>query len=339
MRILQISPKRPSLKKIKAAAQVIKQAGIVAFPTETVYGLGADALNEQAVSKIFKAKGRPYNDPLIIHIADKEDIFKLAKDVPGQAMELIKIFWPGPLTMVLKKSGIVPGIISAGLNTVAVRMPKNLIALNLIKCAGVPIAAPSANLFGRPSPTCAAHVIDDLEGKIDMVLDGGVTEIGVESTVVDLTRRPFRILRPGGITKEELENVMGEIEIYSVKDKIICSPGMLTHHYSPKAELILVEKKSGQIREMKRLVLKFEKQGKKVGIMTTSENQNKFNGFKINSMGSSKDLKTCAINLFSVLRNFDKKKTDYIIAEGIEPQGLGLTIMDRLRRAANKSFR
>ncbi|MBA3065347.1 threonylcarbamoyl-AMP synthase, partial [bacterium] len=215
----------------------------------------------------------------------------------------------------------------------------NLIALNLIKCAGVPIAAPSANLFGRPSPTCAAHVIDDLEGKIDMVLDGGVTEIGVESTVVDLTRRPFRILRPGGITTEELENVMGEIEINSAKDKIICSPGMLTHHYSPKAELILVERKNGQIKEMKRLALKFKKQGKKVGIMATSENQSKFNGFKIKNMGSSKDLKTCAINLFSVLRNFDKEKIDYIIAEGIEPQGLGLTIMDRLRRAATKSIR
>ncbi|MFH1957841.1 MAG: L-threonylcarbamoyladenylate synthase [bacterium] len=336
MRILKIDYRRPSLKKIKDAAQIIKHGGLVAFPTETVYGLGADALNAQAVSKIFKAKGRPLKVPLIIHIADKNDIFTLAKDVPGQAVELIKIFWPGPLTLVLKKSDIVPGIISAGLNTVAIRMPKNSIALNLIKYAGTPIAAPSANLFGRPSPTCAAHVIDDLEGRIDMVLDGGVTEIGVESTVLDMTHTPFRVLRPGGISVKALKNVLGEVEINTGKNRIICSPGMLAHHYSPEAKLLLVEKSKEQIKEMKKLALKFKKQGKNVGIMTTSENQSKFNGFNIKVTGSSSDLKTCAFNLFSVLRSFDKEKTDTIIAEGIKPQGLGLTIMDRLRKASDK---
>ncbi|MBA3051929.1 threonylcarbamoyl-AMP synthase [bacterium] len=336
MRVLKINCRRPALKNIKIAAQSIRKGKLVAFPTETVYGLGADALNAAAVSKIFKAKGRPLNDPLIVHIADKEDIFRLSKDVPGEAAELMKIFWPGPLTLVLKKSGIVPDIVSSGLDTVAVRMPSNPIAFNLIKYALTPVAAPSANLFGRPSPTCAQHVIDDLEGKIDILIDGGKTDIGVESTVIDMTHKPFRVLRPGGISVKELKDALGEIEINSVNDNIICSPGMLKHHYSPQARLLLFERSGEQIKEMRKMALEFKKQGKKVGIMTTSENQKEFRGFKIKAIGSEDDLKTCAFNLFSVLRSFDTEKTDIIIAGGIETTGLGLAVMDRLRRASSK---
>lgn len=335
--IFKINPKKPDLKKIKIAAQAIRQGKLVAFPTETVYGLGADALNSQAVSKIFEAKGRPYNVPLIVHIGEKKELFNLAKEIPLETSKLIKKFWPGPLTLVLKKSNIVPDIVTAGLDTVAIRMPKNSIALNLIKFARTPIAAPSANLFGRPSPTCAQHVIDDLAGKVNVVLDGGKTEIGVESTVVDMTCKPFRILRPGGVTREKLREVLDEVIINSNKSKTIRSPGMLLRHYSPKAKLILVEKKNGQIEEMKRLALKFKNRGKDVGIMTTSKNQNKFNGFKIKIMGSSDNLKTCAINLFSILRSFDREKVDVIIAEGMKTHGFGLTIMDRLRKAATKN--
>lgn len=238
--------------------------------------------------------------------------------------------------MVLKKSGTVPDRVTAGLGTVAVRMPINPIALNLIKYAKTPVVAPSANLFGRPSPTCVQHVLNDLAGKIDVVLDGGVTEIGVESTVVDMTHKPFRILRPGAITVKELKAVLGEIEFNSSESKIILSPGMFSRHYSPKAKLILVEKRNAQIKEMKRLALKFKKQGKNVGIMVTSENQNKFNGFKVKTTGLRNNPMTYAANLFSILRNFDKEETDIIIAEGIKVQGIGLAVMDRLRKAANQ---
>ena len=333
--IFKINPEKIDSKKIKIAARSIRQGKLVAFPTETVYGLGSDVFNARAVLKIFKIKGRPGNDPLIVHISEKETLFNLAKEIPEEAMKLIDEFWPGPLTVVLKKSNIVPDIVTAGLDTVAIRMPKNSIALNLIKFAGTPVAAPSANLFGRPSPTCAQHVIDDLTGKVDIILDGGRTEIGLESTVVDMTRRPFRILRPGGITMKEIRRLLGKVELNSDESDIIRSPGVLPHHYSPKAKLLLVEKGNGQINEMKRLALNFKKQGKNIGIMVTSENQNKFNGFKIQVIGSINDSRTCAFNLFSILRSFDKEKVDVIIAEGIGLRGLGLTIMDRLRKASN----
>ncbi len=333
--VFKINPEKPDLRKIKIAAKAIKQGKIVAFPTETVYGLGANIFNSQAVLKIFEVKKRPLKDPLIVHIGDKKDVFNLAKKIPEEAMMLINKFWPGPLTVVLEKSDIVLNIITAGLDTVAIRMPKNLIALNLIKFAKTPICAPSANIFGRPSPTCAKHVLDDLGKKVDIVIDGGRTNIGLESTVIDMTRKPFRILRPGGITTEEISKLLGKVKLHTNKSKIIRSPGMLRHHYSPEANLILVEKKNGQISKIKRLALNFKKQGKHVGIMVTSENQNKFEGFKTKTIGSINDLRTCAFNLFSILRSFDKEKVDVIIAEGIKPQGFGLTIMDRLRKAAN----
>jgi len=336
--IFKINPKKPDLKKIKIAAQTIKEGKLVAFPTETVYGLGTDALNPDAVSKIFKIKKRPYNDPLIVHISDKKDLYRLVREFPEEVKILVNKFWPGPLTLVMKKSNIVPDIVTAGLDTVAIRMPKNQIALSLIKFAETPISAPSANLFGKSSSTCAQHVIDDLNGKIDIILDGGKTDIGLESTIIDTVHRPFRILRSGGITIEEIERLIGRVKLDSNYSDIIYSPGMLKHHYSPKAKLILVERNKCQIEKMKKLASKYKKQGKKIGILVTSENKNKFNGFKTKIMGSVNNLRVCANNLFSILRDFDKEKVDIIITEGINSKGLGLTIMDRLRKAAKEKI-
>ncbi len=231
---------------IRQAVRLIRRGEVVAFPTETVYGLGANALNPSAVKKIFEAKGRPADNPLIIHIHNKKDLKKLARDIPEITEKIIEKFWPGPLTIVLKKSKIVPKITTGGLNTVAIRMPQNKIASLLIKEAGVPLAAPSANFFGRPSPTLAKHVSADLAGRISMILDGGKTKIGIESTVIDLTGKTPMLLRPGGVTLEQIQRLLGEIKIHPMikgkKSKLIHrSPGMKYKHYSPNAKVILIE--------------------------------------------------------------------------------------------------
>jgi len=334
-KILKINPKKIDLDKIKIAAEVIKKGNLVAFPTETVYGLGADALNEQAVAKIFKAKERPFNDPLIVHIADIKELYRLSKQVPSVALKLAKTFWPGPLTLVLKKSELVSDIITAGLDTVAVRMPDDNIALNLIGEAQTPIVAPSANLFGRTSPTNAQHVADDLDGKIEMIIDGGKTKVGVESTVLDITAKPVRVLRAGGISVEQLKEVIDQVKISKELEKGFRSPGMLISHYSPRARLILVEERGeAQVEEARRLASEYKAQGFKVGIMAKEENQDKYNGFQVKVIGKGSELKTCAANLFAVLRSFDKEGFEIIIAEGLEEQGLGLAIMERLRKAS-----
>lgn len=334
-KILKINPKKIDLDKIKIAAEVIKKGNLVAFPTETVYGLGADALNEEAVTKIFQAKKRPFNDPLIVHIADIEELHRLSKQVPSVVLKLAKAFWPGPLTLVLKKSELVLDIITAGLDTVAIRMPANNIALSLIREAKNPIVAPSANLFGRTSPTNAQHVVDDLDGKIEMIIDGGKTKVGVESTVLDITARPVRVLRAGGISVEQLKEVIGQVKIGEELERGFRSPGMLISHYSPYARLILVEDKGeAQVEKARRLASEYKAQGFKVGIMAKEENQNKYNGFEVKVIGKGTELEMCATNLFSTLRSFDKEGFEIIIAEGLEEQGLGLAIMERLRKAA-----
>ena len=262
---------------IQEAAEVIKKGGLVAFPTETVYGLGADAFNSDAVSKIFAAKERPFNDPLIVHVADKQGLLRLSVEVYKITLDLVEAFWPGPLTLVLRKSAIVSSIVTSGLESIAVRMPDNPIALSLIKAARTPIAAPSANLFGRPSPVTAEHVLEDLEGKIDLILDGGKTRVGVESTILDLTQAPFRILRPGGVNLESLRTIIPDIEPYQ-GDKIL-SPGMFKRHYSPKARVILVEENGkAQIDRVNAIVSEFARQGYSVGIMAKEENKDKYNG-------------------------------------------------------------
>ena len=317
---------------IRIAADIIKSGGLVAFPTETVYGLGADALNPEAVAKIFEAKNRPLNDPLIVHIADIQDLLRLSNEVYKITLDLVDAFWPGPLTLVLKKSQTVPSIVTAGLETVAVRMPDHPVALSLIRESQTPIAAPSANLFGRPSPTTAQHVLDDLNGRVDLILDAGKTNVGVESTILDLTQTPFRILRPGGVNLESLRTIIPDIEPYN-GNKIL-APGMFIRHYSPKAKVILVEENgSVQIDKIKMLASEFAVQGYCIGIIAKEENKDKYSDFNVKVLGPAKNLNLCAANLFSILREFDKEGTQVIIAESVKEEGLGVAIMDRLRKA------
>jgi len=332
--VLKINPENIDLAKIKRAARVIKEGGLVAFPTETVYGLGADALNPKACAKIFEAKKRPLGDPLIVHISQKTDLFKLAKDFSDEAVELINEFWPGPLTLVLKKENMVPDVVTAGLDTIAIRMPANEIALALIRESEVPIAAPSANLFGRPSPVTAQHVKEDLDDRIDMIIDGGKTLVGVESTVLDLTQEVPSILRPGGVSIEELKEVSKRVEIFNQKDRILF-PGMYHRHYSPEAKVILIEGDDEiQVDKVRNLAYEFDLQGYSIGIMVKEENKDKYDGFSVKTIGPGDDLTICAANLFSVLREFDKQGVNVIIAEDVKEEGLGLAIMDRLRKAA-----
>ncbi len=365
LKILKINPRSVDIEKIKEASNLIKEGKIVAFPTETVYGLGADALNAKAVARIYEIKNRPSFDPLIVHIANKKDIFRLTYPIE-EVENLIDDFWPGPLTLVLKKRSIIPDIVSAGLDTVAVRMPANNIALELIKYASVPIAAPSANLFGRPSPTCAKHVIEDFGDKLDLIIDGGKTKIGLESTVLDLTSKPFRILRPGGISLEQLQpyNVVClEEEKTACKnsDKLLkqrqtlkeeqvqkmfstsLSPGMLPTHYSPNVPLILIEKSNVQMKKMREEIEKFIKRNKKVGLIITQNNKNNLNRGKVLEkvhkfyvVDSTDSFKYYAVNLFSFLREFERRGIEIILVEGIGEEGLGYAIMNRLRKAASK---
>jgi len=340
---VKVSSEKPQIDRIRIAASVIKKGGLVAFPTETVYGLGADALNRDAVAKIFKAKERPADNPIIVHIASKEDVYRLARDVPNKAEKLMAEFWPGPLTLILKRSSIVPDITVVGLDTIGIRMPSSKVALALIRESGTPIAAPSANRAGKPSPTTAQHVIDDLGGRIDVVLDGGPTRVGVESTVIDVTTRVPQILRPGGTSYEKLKKVLGKAALHpaaTAKKKIrglsARAPGMKHRHYAPEASMILVEGGLGKVVKMiNKLTALNMADGKKVGILGTDESMSNYDADVVKSLGSRKDKVTIARNLFRLLREFDKERVDIIIAEGITARGLGLAVMNRLRKAAN----
>lgn len=326
-KILKINPLSPEPSKIKEAAEVIKKGGSVAFPTETVYGLGADALNTEAIRKVFKAKGRPSDNPLIVHIATIADLELIAKRPSKTSLALINTFWPGPLTIILKRKKIVPDIVTGGLDTVAVRMPDNKIALSLIKKSGVPLVAPSANLSGRPSPTRARDVIADLTGKVDVIIDGGKTRIGIESTVIDMTTSPPTLLRPGGLSVEEIEKVAGPVQRLSASDenKPARSPGMKYRHYAPKAKMVIVE------GDLYKPAIKGLKEGKKVGILTFRKGF-KIDGCVIKYAGSRPG--TVAGRLFDILRAFDKDGVDLILSEPYGGKGLKLGIADRLKRAA-----
>ncbi len=340
-KIFKINPKAPNKFVIKQAASIIKKGGVVAFPTETVYGLGADALNPKALKKIFKIKRRPMDNPLIIHIAQKRDLKKLTNNIPVKAKILIKKLWPGPLTLVFKKSSIVPKEVTAGGKTVAIRMPKNLIALALIRAAQTPIAAPSANLAGKISPTTAGHVLEDFDKKIGLIIDGGKTSIGVESTVLDLTENPPVILRPGGITKETLEKIIGKVEtLKTFKGGKAKSPGLKYRHYAPKAKMILVAGNMNEmIKKIKRLADFYKRQNKKIGIMASAETKKYYNAENaILSVGSRKNLKTVARNLFSVLREFDRLKVEIILAECFPETEIGCAVQNRLKKAASRIY-
>ncbi len=322
---------KPTPRNIEIAASVIKRGGLVAFPTETVYGLGADATNEDAVRKIFEVKRRPLYDPVIVHVSSFDMLKEVVKEVP-EDLDKLSRFMPGPLTLILMRGERIPPLVSAGLPTVAVRMPASEIALSLIERSGVPIAAPSANLFGRPSSTKPEHVLHDLGGRIDIILDGGETRIGIESTVLDITKRPPEILRPGGITKEELEEVLGEVVLKERAGRPK-SPGQLKKHYSPRAKLLLFESYERMEEEIKKL-------GGKIGIMVPIEDAGRFEGrFIVKSPGSFSDLEGYGRRLFSTMRELDEEGVDYILAIAPPRRGVGLSIFDRLFKASGSEIK
>lgn len=324
--------------ELDQAAELLRGGEVVAFPTETVYGLGANALDPAAVAKIFQAKGRPQDNPLIVHCFEQAQIADLVTEIPPQAQLLMDRFWPGPLTLVLPKSEIVPEVVSAGLATVGIRIPDHLLALELIKRTGFPLAAPSANLSGRPSPTRAHHVITDLGGKIPAIVDGGETGWGLESTVLDCTVQPFRLLRPGGVTLEQLQEITPiqvDKAIYGSTVEAPASPGMKYQHYAPRAEVFLV---LGQDTPAKIVQLSedYLKAGKKVGVMTWSERCQLYPRLTCLSMGSSGDLVALANKLYHLLRESDRLGLEVLFIEGVSEEHLGLAIMNRLRKAANE---
>jgi len=340
--LLKVNPENPDLTKIQTGAQIIQKGGLVAFPTETVYGLGADALNPDAVLALFEAKKRPLDNPPIIHIADSREVFKLAYEVPKKAELIMKEFWPGPLTLIFKRLSIIPNVTVAGLDTVAIRMPKHKVALALIEQSGCPIAAPSANLAGKPSPTTAKHVYEDLNGRIDAILDGGPTSIGVESTVLDLSVDPPMVLRPGGTTFEALKQVLDNVKLHPFVEaekelplEKIKSPGMKHRHYAPRAEVILVEGPVSAVkRKIQELADAYALKDVKVGILATDETQKSYEAAIVKSLGSRFNLGIIAQNLFRLLREVDAEHVDVIIAEGIPSEGMGLAVMNRLRKAS-----
>jgi len=328
------------------AAEIIRQGGLVAFPTETVYGLGANGLDAKAAEKIYKAKGRPSDNPLILHISKKEELFPIVKTVPNAAQKLIEKCWPGPLTLIFEKADCVPDTTTGGLSTVAVRMPDHLIARRLIQESGIPIAAPSANTSGRPSPTKASHVIEDLFGKIDLILDGGSVGIGLESTIVDVTVDPPVILRPGYVTQEVISALLNEKVTLdaaltekmnqNIRPK---APGMKYRHYAPKADLVVVEGDPAAVaKKIEELAAEKTAEGKKVGIIGTKEFQNCYRTGYVKVIGTRENEKTIAQNLYTVLREFDEIQVDVIYSEGFSEENFGQAIMNRLLKAAGHNI-
>lgn len=326
---------------LELASEILKKGGLVAFPTETVYGLGGDALNPDASRKIYSAKGRPSDNPLIVHIADETDLQKIAKDIPEAAYKLMDVFWPGPMTMIFHKKPIVPDSTTGGLDTVAVRMPSHNVAYELIRRSGVMIAAPSANTSGRPSPTMASHVREDMEGKIDMIIDGGDCRYGIESTIIDMTGDVPTILRPGYITREMLEDVIGKVEVdpailgeaAHVRPK---APGMKYTHYAPKGIMYIVEGESSNsvIRCINRMVKERQMAGCKVGVLATRYNAMAYEADEVIVIGDKKDELMISSNLYRTLREFDARGVDYIYSESFAGSSLGTAIMNRLIKAA-----
>ena len=323
------------------AAQIICRGGLVAFPTETVYGLGADGMSEDAARKIYAAKGRPTDNPLILHIADRKDLERITDKVTEDADKLMTCFWPGPLTLIFEKRKEVPYGITGGLETVAVRMPAHPAIRELIRRSGTAIAAPSANTSGRPSPTMAEHVWEDMAGRIDMLIDGGSVGIGLESTIVDMTVDPPMLLRPGYITVPMLKRVIEQLQIDpslmeeaapGVKPK---APGMKYRHYAPKAELTIVEGDLDKAaEEIERLAEEKRRQGYRTGIIATEETRKFYHGGDVRIIGTRQDEETIARHLFAVLREFDELGTQYIFSEAFSQQDLGQAIMNRLLKAA-----
>lgn len=327
-------------KKIEAAGDILKQGGLVAFPTETVYGLGADALNPEASKKIYAAKGRPSDNPLIVHISNMKALEKITSEIPEKAKKMAEQFWPGPLTMIFPKSEQVPLETTGGLETVAVRMPNHSIALALIDAGGGYIAAPSANTSGKPSPTRAEHVALDMDGKIPMILDGGAVGIGIESTIVDFSTEIPMILRPGYITPEMIQKVIGEVKMdpgLSMDDPTAHpkAPGMKYKHYAPKADLILVNGAQEKvIQKINELVSMAQESGKKTGVIGTDETCGRYQAGIVKSIGTRSEEDTIARHLYGILREFDDLDVDVIYSESFSTPRIGQAIMNRMLKAA-----
>lgn len=325
------------------AGDIIKRSGLVAFPTETVYGLGGDALNPESSKKIYGAKGRPSDNPLIIHIAEWEDIQKICEDIPAKAKQLADAFWPGPLTMILKKAPVVPYETTGGLDTVAVRMPDHPAALSFIRVAGGYVAAPSANLSGRPSPTTAEHVAEDMNGRIDMILDGGEVGIGIESTIVDLTEDVPVILRPGYVTEEMLNRVLGEVKtdctlMSGDTNQAPKAPGMKYRHYAPKGSMVLIEgERDAVVRSINVKASEAKQHGERTGILCTDEIWDMVSADVKRSVGSRQDEYEIARRLYGILREFDEENVTVIFSESFSKDGFGQAVMNRLLKAAGYS--
>lgn len=329
---------------IAQAGEIIRNGGLVAFPTETVYGLGGDGLNPDSSRKIYEAKGRPSDNPLIIHIYRMEDLDVLVKDIPDNAKKLAEAFWPGPLTMILPKADIVPKETTGGLDTVAVRMPSHKVALAFIEAAGGFVAAPSANLSGKPSPTLAKYVVEDMDGRIDMIIDGGDIAIGLESTIVDLTGDVPMILRPGYITLDMLQDVLGEVKCDPTLLDGDCkeppkAPGMRYRHYAPRGDMLIVDGEADAVvRKINRCVADSRKQGFKTGVIATGENADKYEADVVKVVGGRNEETAIAASLYRILREFDDEEVDAIYSESFATDGIGQAIMNRLLKAAGHKY-
>ena len=342
-KIIPVSEENIDSEVLAEAGGIIKNGGLVAFPTETVYGLGGDALQEESSGRIYRAKGRPSDNPLIVHICRMEDLPPIVAYVPEAARKLAEAFWPGPLTMVLPKSDKVPRTTTGGLDTVAVRMPGHKVALAFIKAAGGYVAAPSANLSGRPSPTLAKYVAEDMDGRIEMILDGGEIGIGLESTIVDLTEDIPVILRPGSVTREMLEGVLGKVGV----DRAILegnsgqapkAPGMKYRHYAPKGELTIINgRQENVVKEINRRTRQMQEKGERVGVIGTDDTVSLYLADSVKNAGNRKDETTIAKALYRILREFDGEGVTVIYSEcfgDAEENGIGQAIMNRLLKAA-----
>lgn len=329
---------------INEAGNIIKSGGLVAFPTETVYGLGGDGLNPKSSKKIYEAKGRPSDNPLIIHIAEFDDIYKITKNIPAVAITLAKMYWPGPLTMIFEKADIVPYETTGGLDTVAVRFPSHPIARDFIKAAGGYVAAPSANLSGRPSPTTALHVRDDMDGRIDMIIDGGPCDIGLESTIIDCTSEVPMLLRPGFVSYEMLEEVLNKVD----KDPAVFggdvnakpkAPGMKYRHYAPKGSLVIVSGAEEKVCEYIVDKINSKEPSVRIGVITCSDKVSYYKDADyVANIGERGDEKAIAARLFDILRKFDDESVDMIFSEEFDTPQLGMAIMNRLIKAAGHTI-
>ncbi len=341
MSILQTLILKPDPDSYIRASDILRGGGLVAFPTETVYGLGANALDRDAVLSIFSAKGRPADNPLIVHIHHRDQLEPLCA-VPDRALSLMDAFWPGPLTILFNKKDTVPSVVTAGLSTVAIRMPSHPVASSLLRACGLPIAAPSANSSGRPSPTTAAHVFEDMNGRIPLILDGGMCDVGLESTVLDLCHGQPTILRPGGVTREMLEDVLrcqvdlaGSILRPLKEGEVARSPGMRYKHYAPRAAVTLVTGSGEKVlQKLRSLFLEQQEKGTRCCVLCFREHLSALKGCNPHDIGSLASPEEVAHQLFSVLRQLDEEGFEVVFSEVIPPEGLGLAVMNRLGRAA-----